>query len=504
MPDARISERFKTISSLDPAANALWFDGKAYCWGDLRRVADGIGAALAAGGVSPGQPVAWIARNDAAMVAAALGLLISGNAICPVNPLVPPEKIARDVVAFNMPALIGPQQDWSDDVIAAAKAIGAVGLIVSMDGNPSVRVVPGLEKAGAGPFNAMDPDVVLQRISSGTTGDPKRFEVMSHTFIAALEFAATSEPGERSTAPSLKRSPALSFTPFGHSSGLWGVVTAFYHGRPLVLHARFTVEGWRRSVEQHKPKMLSLMPAMISMILEADVPKSTFDGVRAVRSGSAPLPPSVQKKFEETYGVPVLVDYGASEFMGGIASWSLADRKQFGDSKRGSVGRPRPDIAIRIVDAQSGDEVVPGEIGVLVLKTPRHGPDWVRTTDLASLDGDGFLFLHGRADEAINRGGFKILPEQVAEVLRQHASVRSAAVLGVKDARLGEVPVAVIELLPGKPRPTGDELVAYSKQHMPPYFVPVAFEFVDAMPLTNSLKISRPGLRDMLKHKYAF
>ncbi len=504
MSKTQISERLKAITELSPSATALYFGSSEYGWDDLRALADRLGETLHEAGLDETCPVGWIARNDPNVVAGALGLLISGNCISPINPHVAAAKLASDIDRFAHAAVIGAAEDWTDANIAAAEKQGILGLSLHLGSDDSIRKVTGSFGGVREHHARTDPDIVLERISSGTTGDPKRFLVRADTFVKALGFAATSEPGGAAgDALALKRSPALVFNTFAHSAGLWGVATALYHARPIVLHDRFTVDGWAQSVRRFRPKMLSLMPAMIAMVMEEDVPVELFAGVIAVRAGSAPLPPATQRAFEEKYGVPVLIDYGASEFMGGIASWSLADRKRFGETKRGSVGRLRPDIEARIVNAETGEAVVAGEQGVLHLKTPRHGPDWVVTTDLASIDEDGFLSLHGRADEAINRGGFKILPEEVADLLRDHPAIREVAVLGVRNERLGQVPVAFVELVDGE-NPSPDELVEFARDRMPPYFVPVAFEFVREMPRTNSLKISRPALREQFAGKYVF
>lgn len=501
---SEIADHFLGIAAIDPEATELWFEDRAYSWADLLAVADAVRQTLRASGIAEGQAVSWIARNHPAMVAGALGLLIGGNCITPINPHVSAEKLRDDLLAFNRAAIIGAPQDWTQSAVDAARRTGALAIAIHLGEDKPVRIIDGLAQA-VGSFDNNPPDTVLERISSGTTGEPKRFLVDSTTFLKAVGYSATSEPGVATdTSPALKRSPALVFSTFAHSAGLWSVVTALYQGRPIVLHDRFTVEGWHRSVKRYRPRVLSLMPAMIMMVMEAGIPREDLSSLLALRTGSAPLDPVSQKAFEDKYGVPILIDYGASEFMGGISSWSLADRKKFGDSKLGSVGRLRPDMEAKVCDPGTDVALAPGEIGVLNLKTPRHGPDWVRTTDLASIDKDGFLFLHGRADEAINRGGFKVLPESVADILRQHAGVREVAVLGVKDKRLGEVPIAIIEPMPGQPKPLAADLEAFGRERMPAYFVPVAYEFVSEMPRTNSLKISRPALRSLFSSTYTF
>ncbi|MGY4648471.1 AMP-binding enzyme [Mycobacterium sp. URHB0021] len=106
-------------------------------------------------------------------------------------------------------------------------------------------------------------------------------------------------------------------------------------------------------------------------------------------------------------------------------------------------------------------------------------PDWIRTTDIASIYPDGFVTLHGRADGAINRGGFKILPETVRRVLISHPAVRDACVVAVPDARLGQVPFAAIEINPGFSAPSDDDLKGLVRQGLPVYYGSVAFTVVD-------------------------
>jgi acyl-CoA synthetase (AMP-forming)/AMP-acid ligase II len=168
--------------------------------------------------------------------------------------------------------------------------------------------------------------------------------------------------------------------------------------------------------------------------------------------------------------------------------------RDFGETKRHSVGRALADTELRIVDPETGDELPVGSQGLLEAKVAPIGPDWIRTTDIASIDDDGFVTLHGRADGAINRGGFKVLPETVRRVLVAHPGVRDACVVGVPDARLGQVPFAAIEPAPGVPTPSDGELKDLVRQALPVYNVPVAFAVVDELPRNPALKVSLPAV----------
>ena len=145
--------------------------------------------------------------------------------------------------------------------------------------------------------------------------------------------------------------------------------------------------------------------------------------------------------------MPVLTSYAATEFGGGVAGWTLADYQKYWHVKRGSVGRASLGAELRVVD-DDGEPLGPDQAGLLEVKPGQLGPsaDWMRTTDMARIDGDGFLWILGRADQAIIRGGFKVMPDDVRAALEGHPAVRGAAVVGRRDDRLGETPVAMVEL----------------------------------------------------------
>src|SRR5690606_29867965 len=127
--------------------------------------------------------------------------------------------------------------------------------------------------------------------------------------------------------------------------------------------------------------------------------------------------------------------------------WTLADHQRYWKAKRGSVGRANPGAQLRVVD-EDGHVLGPDAQGRLEVKPAQFaaGADWLRTTALACIDADGFVWILGRADQAIIRGGFKVMPDDVRTALESHPAVRGAAVIGMPDERLGETPVAMVEL----------------------------------------------------------
>src|SRR5262249_5628304 len=150
----------------------------------------------------------------------------------------------------------------------------------------------------------------------------------------------------------------------------------------------------------------------LRMVLEADVDPADLSSLRSIVSGTAPLDPDDADAFLARYGVPVLIAYAATEFGGGVAGWNVEDHHRFWATKRGSVGRADADSELRVVDAGTSAVLPAGAEGLLEVRAGQlASADWVRTTDLARMDDDGFLWILGRADRAIIRGGFKVLPE---------------------------------------------------------------------------------------------
>ncbi|HMF61084.1 MAG TPA: fatty acid--CoA ligase family protein [Vicinamibacterales bacterium] len=270
-------------------------------------------------------------------------------------------------------------------------------------------------------------------------------------------------------------------------------------GRPVVMFDKFDPHRWAEAVTEHRPTTTGLPPAMMRMLLDAAIPPPALTSLTSVWSGSAPVKPDTVNAFTERYGLPVLGNYGATEFCGAVATWSLDDYRRFHAERSAATGRIRPSVAhARVRDPNSGEILATGETGILELRVHRVGPEWLGTTDLAHLDADGFLYLHGRADDVIMRGGFKITPDTVVGALRRHPAVRDAAVVGIADRRLGQVPVAVVELRASH-RADETQLISFVRESLPAYFAPTAIRIVSALPRTPTMKIDRGAVRALFE-----
>jgi long-chain acyl-CoA synthetase len=455
----RLAERLRDVFQLEPSSWALEYEDSQYSWGELGTMAASIGQAVADAGAKDHDVVGWVASNTPDAVATLAALMLTEHCAAIINPHMAPKILAEEIRQQRFPVIAGNAQFWAiPGLVEAAKSVGTAALVVDCGNDQVARPYPGLEKVGPGPHRDPMPGYSIERLSSGTTGPPKRSPQTEESSMNALALGQRKESAGDAVLK-VKRSPSIIF-------------------------------------RRHRPKVLSIVPTMIKMVWDAQVPPEDMSSLIAVRTGTAPLDPKLQAAFEEKYGIPILVDYGATEF-GGVAAWTLADHKQFAAKKRGSVGRAVAGVSMRVVDQETREEIHDGRVGLLEVKVERKAQDWISTNDLTSIDEDGFLYIHGRADDAIVRGGFKVLPNEVVAVLRQHPDVRDAAVVGVPDERLGQVPVAVIEMQPGRPVPDEAELKAFAREHLTPYQVPVAFKFTDALPRSPSMKVIRAEVLQM-------
>jgi acyl-coenzyme A synthetase/AMP-(fatty) acid ligase len=486
----QLADRLREVLSLDPTAWALEFEGAQYNWGELGGIAGAIFGAIKETGCKEHDVVGWAAQNSPSAVASLAALVLSEHCIGIINPHMAAKILSGELLTQRFAVIVGDQRFWDiPGIAAAAKEAGSAGIVLTWKGSTAaVAPYPGLEHVGAGPHRPPMPEMVLERLSSGTTGPPKRSPQTLKSLMNALALGERKEAADKGPLR-LKRSPSIIFRSLAHA-GSFAVLLALYSARPISLFEKFTAETAIDAIRRHRPKVVSFVPTMIKMIWDAQVRVEDLSSVIAMRTGTAPLDPDLQARFEAKYGIPILVDYGATEF-GGIAAWTLSDHKQFAAQKRGSVGRVVPGAHMRVVDPETREEITDGRTGILEVKVERKMDDWIPTTDLAAIDSDGFLYIRGRADDAIVRGGFKVLPEEINKVLRKHPDVFDVAVVGVADERLGQVPVAVIEIRPGHAVPDEARLKAFAREHLTPYQVPVAFKFTEKLPRSPSMKIIR-------------
>lgn len=468
-----LSRRIGEVLDLDPQARAIQYDGRWSTWGQLGTAARRIGALTGA------CRVGVLLRNTPVHVAALLGVLEAGGTVVVINPARGDERTRADIAALALPVIVGHADDIAKFVTTAPGT-----MLVTIAGLGREPITTGEPAA-----DAPRPGVAVWMLTSGTTGPPKRVDL---TYDMLARSVMGRDP-ENSPAPTrLRTGVAIVNSPLVHVGGVFRVLLCLTEARPFVLLPKFELARWADAVREHRPRAVSLVPAALRTVLHSDLTAADLAGIRAVTSGTAALSADDADAFTEKFGIPVLTSYAATEFGGGVAGWTLADHQQYWQTKRGSVGRANPGARLRVVD-EDGRPLGPDEQGLLeVIPAQMDTAGWLRTTDLARIDADGFLWILGRADQAIIRGGFKVMPDDVRTALEAHPAVRGAAVIGRPDERLGETPVAMVEL---RGPATATELVEFLATRLARYEIPTDIAIVEVIPRTPSGKADLGAVR---------
>ena len=267
-----------------------------------------------------------------------------------------------------------------------------------------------------------------------------------------------------------------------------GLLAPLVSGGTVVLDGRFHRTGFWELVGRRSTTWVNAVPSIIAILANEPPGPAAPPSLRFVRSASAPLPPAVMTRFEERYDVPVIESYGMTEAASQITANPLHGRRP------GSVGKP-VGVELRVVD-EHGTDAPSGHVGRVLLRGPGiirryesgvgrerfDAQGWLDTGDLGSQDQDGYLTLAGRDGEAINRGGEKVFPREVEDVLSGHPAVREAVVVGRADPVLGEVPVAYVVAAADAGPGLVEELAARCVDALPRERRPVEIRLVAEVP----------------------
>lgn len=472
-----LAQRIADVLDLRPDSHAIEYGGQWISWARVATLARRIAA------ITGGAEIGMLLRNRPGHVAAFLGVLLGGGTVVVINPSRGDERTRADIAGLRLPVIVGEADDLRTLVPPGTPAVAISGGLDDDD-------VSAPRVGGPGPQSG----VAVRMLTSGTTGPPKRID-LSYDMLARSVLGPDSEHAVSPT--ELRRGVAIVNSPLVHIGGVFRVLQCIAEARPFVLLERFELNAWAEAVRKHRPRAASLVPAALRTVLHSDIPRADLASLRAVTCGTAPLSAEDADAFTEKYGVPVLTSYAATEFGGGVAGWTLSDHQRYWQTKRGSVGRANPGARLRVV-TEDGTPLGPDEVGLLEVKPGQLGPTapWMRTTDMARIDVDGFLWIVGRADQAIIRGGFKVMPDDVRAALESHPAVAGAAVIGRPDERLGETPVAVVELRE-RASAGADALVGYLRERLARYEIPTEIAIVDSIPRTPSGKADLGAIRSL-------
>jgi acyl-CoA synthetase (AMP-forming)/AMP-acid ligase II len=469
-------------------------------YAQLRDQVRDFAEALVASGISRGDRVGMALPNGLPTIVAFLAASEAGTA-APLNPGYKEEEFRFFLEDTNARVLLLPAEGADEARRAAGDRVPI--FTVEMDATGRVSL-SGVSSRRA--YNAPDVnDVALILHTSGSTGRPKRVP-LTH---ANLSISA------RNVARSYALSEAdvsLCVMPLFHVHGLVAsTLGTLATGGTVVVPSKFNPLSFWRVAREYGATWYSAVPTLHQLLLARADPAAGkppgAEKLRFIRSCSASLPPQVMHDLEAAFGAPVLEAYGMTEAAHQMASNPLPP----GTRKPGSVG-PGTEVRISIRDA-NGQPLKAGERGEVCIQGPNvitgyeNNPEanataffdqWFRTGDQGYLDEEGYLHLVGRLKELINRGGEKISPREIDEVLLTHPAVAEAVCFGVQHPTWGEEVSAAVVLRDGT---TESELLAYCKERLADYKRPKQIHITDTIPRTATGKIQRRVVAEAFAQK---
>ncbi|WP_427310727.1 class I adenylate-forming enzyme family protein [Cupriavidus sp. H39] len=475
-----------------PDRPALHYLGRTFTYGKLWQRVERASAHLAATwGIRAGDRVGTLCLNHELQLVLLFACARVGAMFAPLNYRLAPAELRAIAAHAQLAALF---HDAAHE--ALARDAGA-GLVVPLE-----RLIDDPAPLGVSHATVPDHAPLLLAYTSGTTGKPKG---AVHTQAGLLANARASWWAHGMTPDD----HVLSVLPLFHVGGLCiQTLPALLAGAQVTLHDRFAPQAWLEAVARVRPSLSLMVPATLRAVLEhpgwADADLSALRGVMA---GSSTIPRSYIEAFHAR-GVPLGQVYGATE----TGPVSVVLKLEEAMARPGYAGWPQPEADVRLA-GPDGAEVPPGAVGELWVRganlmagywnQPDHGlpGGWFHSGDLAHRDADGCIEVVGRSKDMIISGGENIYPAEIENVLVGLPGVQECAVVGVADARWGEVPVAVIVPAPGAPHGAlaAEPLRELLAARIARFKLPREVVLMDDLPRSALGKVLKPQLRAMLE-----
>ena len=486
-------------------------------WEDAAQLAAGVLVGL---GVSPGERVALYLQNSLELSVLLFGCWKIGAVPVTLSVMYNAEELKSSLDKTNPVALIThgskkrvidelPEGPWSARVLFTKEANGERVAVTFGSGQVDFDVARETAKPVGSMYQPTDDDEGTILFTGGTTGLPKAVTVThGGTRNSLRTLARVSKKGVEGPYEAAPESvsPNLLALPLFHSGGQQALLFALHVGRSIVIMERFRVETLARLVDQYQIDNLFLMPTMLYDIVHAKE-RVELSSLRSVLIAGQALDPTLKQAFESGWGIPILSNYGSTE-IGHVAGWTSKDLK-LGRWKAGPVGRIYDGVEVEIRDDSGANQPMgsPGEIWVKNGNTKGYVESsgvsgdslvvdgWVASGDVGFVEGDNYLYLVGRKRDMIKTGGFQVWPQEIEQILRKHPLVADVAVVGMDDARLGEVPAAFV--VPTKKVDHVEmerQLVEFCREQLSHFKCIRHVELIDELPRSEAGKVQRGEL----------
>jgi acyl-CoA synthetase (AMP-forming)/AMP-acid ligase II len=482
-------------------------------WQEIQRLAN----ALCALGVSRGDCVAVLQTNSQRYVQAYYATAAIGAVFVPLNYRAKLPELEHMINTANVRVLLVGDR-YLDEVAQLRPRLTSVSAYVAMETpQPGMPHLPALMAAASPEYDVPecdDEETTILMYTSGTTALPKAVMLTYNDFSAYV-------CNNVELADGTPRGAALLCVPLYHIAGATNIMTSMFTGRRLVLLRQFDAKVWLDSVERERITHAFLVPTMVKQLIDhPDFAAHDLSSLQNLSYGGAAMPFPVIRRAIEMFPKTVgfVNAFGQTETTSTLTVLGPDDHRLDGTPEEvertlkrlKSIGRPLDDVELKVVDDE-GRALPRGEVGELWVRTARvmkgYGTadgttsplrdGWLPTRDMGWIDADGYIFLAGRKDDMIIRGGENIAPAEVEAVLFSHPGIEEAAVIGVPDVEWGQQVAAFVVPRPGTTLSEGD-VVEFCRQRLASFKKPEIVRFLDALPRNAMGKILRNDLRAQL------
>jgi acyl-CoA synthetase (AMP-forming)/AMP-acid ligase II len=503
-------------SAICPDRDVMVFEGKRWAYAKTNERVKRLTNALGQLGARKGDRIGMLQVNCNQYIEAYFAVAALGAIFVPLNFRAKADELTHMIGNAEAKVLFVGSK-YVDMVNAMAPDLPSLKQCISVDGKakdmPYYEDLVGSSSPAEFGGEIGDEDVTILMYTAGTTGRPKGVPLRHSAFVTYV--LDNVEPAS----PEIEERNLLT-VPLYHVAGMQAVFAAIYGGRTLVMMSQFEVKEWLEMVQRERVTRAMLVPTMLKWIIDdPDFPKYDLKSLKVITYGAAPMPFEViNKAIKELPWVRFINAFGQTETASTITTLGPEDHVIEGTEQErekklkrltSSIGRPLPDVEVKVLD-EEGNPMPTCEVGEIVAKGPRimtgywHDEQktsqvltedgWLRTGDRGWMDDDGYIYLVGRGDDMIIRGGENISPDEVEDVLYSHPKVEDAAVIGVPDEEWGQEPCAIVVLKRGEVA-TSEEIMEYCRSRLSGFKRPRSVLFVQSLPRNPMGKVLRRELR---------
>jgi acyl-CoA synthetase (AMP-forming)/AMP-acid ligase II len=504
-------------SAICPERDCIVFEGKRWTYAQLNERVNQLANVLASMGVEKGDRVGILHVNCNQYLEAYFATTKLGSIFVPLNFRAKADELSYMISNAEAKVLFVGSR-YLDVVDTMLPQLSTIRQCISIDSRNEGKLYYEDLFREASSEELMteigDEDVTILVYTAGTTGRPKGVPLRHNAFVSYV--LDNVEPAS----PDIEERNLLT-VPLYHVAGIQAMLAAIYGGRTLVMMRQFEVKEWLEMIQREKATRAMLVPTMLKRVIDdPDFNRYDLKSLKVVTYGAAPMPFEViSKAIRVLPWVRFINAFGQTETASTITTLGPEDHILEGtEEERGkklkrltsSIGRPLPDIEVKIVD-EDGKALGPLEVGEILARGSRimsgywrdeqktkqviTSDGWLRTGDMGWMDEEGYIYLAGRGDDMIIRGGENISPEEVENVLHSHPKVEEAAVIGVSDPEWGQEPRAIVVLKEGETA-TAEEIMEYCRSRLSGFKRPRSVVFLDSLPRNPMGKVLRKKLRE--------